>query len=87
VDVDQYYTYPDVATSLLNSAVKQIDEVVYNAVIAFSNDSLQAGVFLGTVANNGVGVAPYHNQENNVTDACKAAVDSVRVSLAATGGS
>lgn len=86
VDVDQYYTYPDVAMSLLTSAVKQIDEMVYDAVIAFSNNSLQAGIFLGTVANDGVGVAPYHSQANNIPDACRAAVDSARESLPATGG-
>lgn len=34
IDVDQYYTFPDVATSLLTSASKKLDVATYDAVVA-----------------------------------------------------
>lgn len=83
VDVDQYNTYPDVAPSLLTSAAKNMDVAAYNAVTAFANGELQAGINLGTVENEGIGLAPYHDQEANIPDECKAAVDEAKAGLAA----
>jgi basic membrane lipoprotein Med (substrate-binding protein (PBP1-ABC) superfamily) len=83
VDVDQYNTYPDVAPSLLTSAAKNMDVAAHDAVIDFSNGELQSGIRLGTVANEGIGLAPYHDQEGNILDECKAAVEEAEAGLAA----
>ena len=81
VDVDQYNTYPDVASSLLTSAAKNMDVASYDAVIAFSNGELQAGINKGTVENSGIGLAPYHDQAGNIPDECKAAVEAAEAGL------
>ena len=83
VDVDQYFTYPDVASSLLTSAAKNMDVATYLAVEDFANDELSAGVFTGTLANEGIGLAPYHDQDGNISQACKDAVDAASEALAA----
>jgi basic membrane lipoprotein Med (substrate-binding protein (PBP1-ABC) superfamily) len=83
VDVDQYNTYPDVAPSLLTSAAKNMDVAAYNAVTAFANGELEAGINLGTIENEGIGLAPYHDQEANIPDECKAAVEEAEAGLAA----
>lgn len=83
VDVDQYFTYPDVAPSLLTSAAKNMDIAAYDAVKAYADGNLEAGVRTGTIANEGIGLAPYHDQESNIPDACKAAVEEARAGLAA----
>lgn len=83
VDVDQYNTYPDVAPSLLTSAAKNMDVAAYDAVVAFSNGELESGIQLGTVANSGIGLAPYHDQENNIPQECKDAVSEAEEGLAA----
>lgn len=82
VDVDQYNTYPDVAPSLLTSAQKNMDVAAYDAVTAFANGELPAGINLGTIENGGIGLAPYHDQENNIPDECKAAVEEAQAGLA-----
>lgn len=82
VDVDQYFTYPDVQSSLLTSAAKNMDVAAYDAVVAFANDELEAGVQTGNVANGGIGLAPYHDQESNIPDACKDAVAAAEEGLA-----
>ncbi len=83
VDVDQYFTYPDVASSLLTSAAKNMDVAAYDAVTAFSDGELEAGVALGTVENDGIGLAPYHDQDGNIPAECKAAVDEAEDALRA----
>jgi basic membrane protein A len=81
VDVDQYNTYPDVASSLLTSAAKNMDVAAYDAVVAFANGELEAGVQLGTVENEGIGLAPYHDQEGNISQECKDAVAAAEEGL------
>lgn len=83
VDVDQYNTYPEVAGSLITSAAKNMDVAASNAVHAFAEGNLEAGIQLATVANGGVGLAPYHDQESNIPDECKAAVEEAEAGLAA----
>ncbi len=83
VDVDQYFTYPEVASSLLTSAAKNMDVAANQAVKAFAAGEIQAGVNLATVANNGVGLAPYHDWEDKIPQECKDAVDAAREGLAA----
>jgi basic membrane protein A and related proteins len=82
VDVDQYYTYPEVASSLLTSAAKNMDVAAGDAVRAFAAGELEPGVALATVANGGVGLAPYHDWEDQISDECKAAVDEAATGLA-----
>ncbi|MGF1506312.1 MAG: BMP family protein [Anaerolineae bacterium] len=83
VDVDQYFTYPEVAPSLLTSAAKNMDIAAGDAVRDYVNNVLEAGVRLATVANGGVGLAPYHDQEENVPQECQDAVEAAREGLAA----
>jgi len=82
VDVDQYFTYPEVAASLLTSAAKNMDVAAGDAVRGFADGSLEAGISLATIANGGVGLAPYHDQEANIAQECMDAVDAAREGLA-----
>jgi basic membrane protein A len=83
VDVDQYGTYPEVASSLLTSAAKNMDVAAGDAVHAYADGNLEPGILLATVANGGVGLASYHDQEGNIPEACKAAVTEAEAGLAA----
>ncbi len=82
VDVDQYYTYPEVSASLLTSSAKNMDVATADAVRAFAAGELKAGIRLATVANGGVGLAPYHDWEDKIPQECKDLVDEAREGLA-----
>jgi basic membrane protein A len=82
VDVDQYSTYPEIASSLLTSAMKNMEVAARQAVEAFANGQLEPGIRLGTVANDGVGLAPYHDWEDRIPIECKTAVDTATEGLA-----
>jgi basic membrane protein A and related proteins len=83
VDVDQYNTYPEVADALITSAAKNMDVAAGDAVRDYAAGTLAAGIQLATVENGGVGLAPYHDQEANISDECKAAVAEAEEGLRA----
>lgn len=82
VDVDQYVTYPDVAASLVTSAAKNMDVATANAVREYAAGALVGGIELATVANGGVGLAPYHDWDSKIPAECKEAVETARQGLA-----
>jgi basic membrane protein A len=82
VDVDQYYTFPDVAPSLLTSAMKNVDTAAYDAVMAFVQGNLEPGIRFSTVENGGIGLAPYHDVAGRVPESCQEAVETARQGLA-----
>lgn len=83
VDVDQYNTYPDVASTLLTSAAKNMDVAAGDAVRAYAAGALEPGIVLATVENGGVGLAPYHDWEGRIPDECLAAVEEAEEGLRA----
>lgn len=82
VDVDQYNTYPEVAASLMTSAAKNMDVATANAVREYAAGTLTGGIQLATVANGGVGLAPYHDWDSKIPAECKEAVEAARQGLA-----
>jgi basic membrane protein A len=74
VDVDQYFTYPEVQGSLITSAQKNMDVAAGQAVRDFAAGNLEAGIRTGTVENGGVGLAPYHDWDSQIPQECKDAV-------------
>ncbi len=65
VDLDEWgTTFQDGnlagADRLLTSAVKRVDQAVYTAVAQAVEGKLRSGVFRFNMANDGVGLAPYH---------------------------
>ena len=90
VDVDQYFTYPEVREVLISSASKKVDIASGNAVRKFANGELNAGIELATLKSGGVGLAPYHDWEDKIPQNCKDAVKSAEDAIIAdstiTGG-
>jgi basic membrane protein A len=83
VDVDTYFTYPDVAPALITSAVKNIEGATGLAIKDFAAGKLVAGIRLSNLANDGVGLAPYHDWDNKIPQACKDKVEAAKKSLLA----
>jgi basic membrane protein A len=67
VDVDQYYTLPNEQDILITSCMKRLDNSVFAVVESVIDDKFPGGsVYVGTLENDGVGLAPYHNFENEI---------------------
>jgi basic membrane protein A and related proteins len=83
VDVDQYFTYPEVRGALLTSAAKNVDVAAAAAVADFAAGRLEPGVRFSTLANEGIGLAPYHDWEDRIPQACKDMVAAAEAAVIA----
>ena len=82
VDVDQYYSYPEVSDILISSAIKGLDNAIYG-VIDYSVNGLfpGAGVYRGRLANEGVGMAPFHDFDGNILDSIKTEIENIKTGI------
>ncbi len=86
VDVDQYFTYPEVAEALLTSASKNVDVAASAAVKSFAEGQLAPGIRLADLNNGGVGLAPYHDWESKIPRECKDKVEAAEQAIKADPG-
>ncbi len=84
VDVDGCESTPD-CPAIITTVVKNIPDAVKEAVLkAAAGEKLEATPgFLGTLANNGVSLAPYHEFDSKVPAELKAEVDKLKADIAA----
>ncbi|MCF8227991.1 MAG: BMP family ABC transporter substrate-binding protein [Bacteroidales bacterium] len=79
VDVDQYYSFPEVSDRLLSSAMKGLDHAVYDIIRLFVEENFPSGsVYHGKLSNQGVGMAPYHDYEDLIPDSVKTNIEYIR---------
>ena len=67
VDADVYETSPDLADLFLTSIMKGIQVGVYEVVTAAAAGDFDNSPFVGTLENDGVGLAPFHDFEGAVS--------------------
>lgn len=77
VDVDQYLSNTKEKDVYLTSVTKKIDAAVFDTVKQVQDSGKVGEDYLGTFANGGVGLAPYHDQENDVPAELKAEIDQL----------
>ncbi len=82
VDTDQYISIgPPTNGALLTSSQKAIDV----SVLDFFNSSAQGNLggkdYVGTLANNGVLLSPFHDYDTQISDATKAELDALKQAL------
>ncbi|MDG4803002.1 BMP family ABC transporter substrate-binding protein [Micromonospora sp. WMMD980] len=84
VDVDGCESTPD-CSAIMTTVVKNIPEAVKEAVVkAAGGEKLQSTPgFVGTLANTGVSIAPYHDFDSKVPADLKAEVDKIKTDIAA----
>jgi basic membrane protein A len=83
VDVDQYVSYPEANKCLLTSAEKHIALAVKTAITNMvKNTWPSSGVLNFNAANNGVGIASFHDYDSKVSAEIKAKVADIQKKLA-----
>lgn len=81
VDADVFETDPSVGDLLLTSVRKLIDVGVYDAVIAAGAGEFDATPFVGTLENDGVGLAPFHDFESKVSPDLQGELDAIQAGI------
>jgi basic membrane protein A len=77
VDADWYDTAPEYQDYELTSVLKNMDVSVKEATRQVVDGTFKGGVFAGTLENGGVGLAPFHNLEDQVSDETKSELDAI----------
>lgn len=78
VDADFFETDPNTQDVVLTSILKNMKVSTYEAIMAAGNDEFDAEAYVGTLENDGVGIAPFHNFEGKVSESLQAELDEVK---------
>jgi basic membrane protein A len=81
VDADLYETFPDGADLFLTSILKGMKVGVNEVVMAAAEDKFDGTPFVGTLENEGVGIAPFHDFEDKVDAELQAELDEIKAGI------
>ncbi|WP_307807973.1 BMP family lipoprotein [Nocardioides xinjiangensis] len=81
VDADLYETDPSTQDYVLTSILKGMKVSTYEAVKAAGEDNFDFEPYVGTLENEGVGIAPFHNFEDKVNPELAAELDEVKAGI------
>jgi basic membrane protein A len=83
VDADQTQTDPGNADVYLTSVLKRMDSTVMQVIKQTMDGKFAGGMMVGTLANEGVSLAPYHSFDSAVPSALKAEIEAIRTGIIA----
>jgi len=66
VDSDCFFVTPQFLDVCLTSVLKNMDVSVFEAIKAVAEGTFKGGTYVGTLANGGVGLAPFHELADRV---------------------
>jgi basic membrane protein A len=82
VDTDGYES-TQFGEIILTSIEKKMDNAVFDAMQAVADGSFAGGTYFGTLENDGVGLAPFHDFEDDVPQEVKDALEEIRQGIIA----
>ncbi len=81
VDTDWYVSAPEYQDVELTSVMKMMDVAVFDAIKSAMDGTFKGGVYVGTLANNGVGLAPFHNFADKVPATLQGELDQIKADI------
>ena len=82
VDTDQFLSIPEGAPAIITSAEKAIDVAILDLIKKNSGGDMGGENYIGTLANDGVKLSPFHDFEPNVSTETKAEIDALKAAIA-----
>ncbi len=81
VDVDQFLSVPGFEDIIMSSVLKRIDNAVLEAIKEAQAGPFPSNLYVGTLANEGVGMAPFHNFDSKIPQALKDEITALQAAL------
>lgn len=81
VDVDQAISVAEYEDIMLSSVLKRIDNAVFASVEDALDGAFEETLYVGTLENEGVGLAPYHAFEDEVPQELTDGIEALQESL------
>jgi basic membrane protein A and related proteins len=82
VDTDGYFS-TDFGDIMLTSVMKQMDVAVFDAIQAQLDGTFEGGDYLGTLENDGVALAPFHDYEDQMPEGLDERLEELRQGIIA----
>jgi len=83
VDTDGCVSAASYCSSLITSVYKAMDVAVFDAIKAASEGTFDNSPFVGTLKNDGTGLAPFHDFESKVSAETKTELDKIKADIIA----
>lgn len=81
VDTDGYVSSPSYQKVIMSSVYKAMDVAVDKAITDSISGTFTNKAYVGTLANNGVGLAPFHDFDSKVSAATKSELDQIKADI------
>ena len=81
VDVDGCKSVPDSCEYFLTSVEKKMDTAVFDAIKSVVDDTFKGGLYVGTLDNGGVDIAPFQEWDSRVSDEVKEKLVEYRAAI------
>jgi len=81
VDTDGYVSAPEYGSTIITSVEKGMDVAVFEAIKASLEGSFSSDPYVGTLDNDGVSLAPFHDFEDKVSDELKAELEQIKADI------
>jgi len=81
VDSDGYLTAPEYTDLMLTSVVKQMGEAVETVVKDDKEGKFSNEAYVGTLANEGVAIAPFHDLDSAVSADTKSELNALKADI------
>jgi basic membrane protein A len=81
VDTDGCVSAPQYCKYFITSVEKGIQSAVKTAVTSAANGTFKGGVYIGTLANGGVALAPYHDFATQVPASLQAEINTLKADI------
>ena len=78
VDSDQFEADTNNSSVYLTSVLKRIDNAVFDAADVAFNGSFSSDLYVGTLENEGVGLASFHDQADKISSDLQSELDQLR---------
>ncbi|GAA1925364.1 BMP family ABC transporter substrate-binding protein [Nocardioides hwasunensis] len=78
VDADLYETDPSTQDYVMTSILKDMKVSTYEAIMSADGDDFDFSPYIGTLENDGVGIAPFHNFEDKVNPDLAGELDTIK---------
>ncbi len=83
VDTDGYESAAEYGDLMLTSVQKKMDTAVYDTIGTVAEGAFEGGLYTGTLENDGVGIAPFHDFEGEVPEELVSELDTLREGIIA----
>lgn len=80
-DADVFETDPNTQDIIFTSVLKNMKVSTYDAIMAAGQDQFDPEAYVGTLENDGVGIAPFHNFEDKISDTLQDELDEVKAGI------